>query len=132
MRGKTHSDELRAKVIAALAMGKGIRETAREFDIDASLVSKWWKVDETRLATLATEEKPSIGELIEEHLKRSFETTNAQLEVFKETEWLRRQPAGELAILYGVLMDKQFRILAAAETARQRKQLTSELTAPEN
>ena len=42
-----------------------------------------------------------------------MEATKAMTNVFKDEQWLRKQEASQLAVLYGVIKDKTHRVLEA-------------------
>jgi hypothetical protein len=48
-----------------------------------------------------------------------LETLEAQARAFRDPAYLARQPAGELAVLHGVLADKLIRILSAFEPVEE-------------
>lgn len=68
------------------------------------------------------QKKEEIGGLIGDLLKTILGTLQIQAEQFRDRAWLKTQPASELAVLFGVLADKAFRILEAAEAAEQDQQ----------
>ncbi len=53
----------------------------------------------------------AFGGLLMEHLEASLRSLIAQSKQMADPEWIRRQPAGDLAILFGVLTDRTMRIL---------------------
>lgn len=119
MRGKKHGDDLQAQVMAALLAGQGVNEVAREYNLSKSVVS--------RIKNSATGEalerlEPKKGEQIEvllfNYLTTTLRTLEQQSEIVGEREYVTKQPAGELAVLHGVMADKAIRLLEAAERAR--------------
>lgn len=118
-RGKAHSDEVRAQVIAALLAGQGVGDIAAEYNLPQQTVS-------TIKATLTPEQFGELrckkGEILEElifkFLTTIFGTLQKQAEVVADADYIKKQPASELATLFGVMADKGVRILEAAERAR--------------
>jgi hypothetical protein len=119
MRGKAHGPNLRAQVMAALPLGSGVNATAAHFGLDRSVVSRWKKrLPEGRLQQLATKKGDEFGDLLADYLKQALRTMTAQAKQFADPEWLQRQKARDLAVLYGILFDKTVRILEAAHGER--------------
>lgn len=110
MERTSYSDEMKAAVLAALMAGQSVSEVAREYHLPKGTVSAWKK--RMTVAENATQKK-EIGELLVEYLKRNLITLKVQAEVFADKAWLKKQPAGELAVLHGVLTDKAVRLLDA-------------------
>jgi len=67
----------------------------------------------SELATVATQKRERIGHLIIDNLEAEMEATKAMTNVFKDEQWLRKQEASQLAVLYGVIKDKTHRVLEA-------------------
>ncbi len=55
--------------------------------------------------------KISLAALVARYLEAGLETLIAQHDVIRDPEWIRKQPAGELAVLRGVEADKIVKIL---------------------
>lgn len=125
MSGKRgHSDEVKAAVLAALLEGWSVNTVAERYGVPAGTV-KSWKHREltdpgplvaTAVATVATT-KRSLGELIEALMEAELESLRRMAETFNDPQWLKKQEAGEVAILYGVMQDKVFRKLEALKRA---------------
>lgn len=113
-RGKAHSPELRAQVIAACMAGQGVTEVARQYGIDKGLVSRW-----NRLQPAPTKTEVDIGELVHEYLRETLVTLAVQQRHFRDPEWLAQQSASELGVLHGISVDKAVRLLEAAERATE-------------
>ena len=108
---KVHSAETKAAAMAALLAGQGVSEVARQYDhLPSSTVSRW-RADARREAGLSD----NVGELLLGYLTANLETLQSQAVFFRDSEWLRDQPAGELAVLHGVMTDKAVRLLEALE-----------------
>lgn len=117
MARREYSDEIKAQVMAALLAGQSINATAGKFKIPKGTVSGWARRAgqgvNSELATVATQKKERIGHLIIDNLEAEMEATKAMANVFKDPEWLRKQEASQLAVLYGVIKDKTYRVLEA-------------------
>lgn len=106
MGATQHPPELRAEVTAALLAGQGVGDVAKRYELPVSTVSRWkGQADIT----------DDIGDLLLKYLKTGITTLTEQHEVFRDPEWIRGQPAGEMAVLHGVLTDKVVRLLEALE-----------------
>jgi hypothetical protein len=110
-RGVAHSPELRAQVIQAVASGMLIREAAREFDLDPTLVSRWVSAG---VAGIATRTKESDAELIMGYFRAGFRAMIVQAEVLGDRNYCLAQDADKLAIAHGVLGDKLAGVAATA------------------
>lgn len=117
MARREYSDEIKAQVMAALLTGQSINSVAAKFKIPKGTVSGWARRASdgvsSELATVATQKREKIGDLIIDNLETEMETTKVMQNVFQDTDWLKKQSASELAVLYGVIKDKTFRVLEA-------------------
>lgn len=118
MRGKKHSDEVRAQVMAALLAGQGVSEVATQYEIPDSTVSDLRKALEAEFGELRTKKGKEIEELLFGYLKSNLVALDAQAKVVSEREYIIKQPADSLAVLHGVMADKSIRLLEAIERAR--------------
>lgn len=119
MRGKRHSDEIRAQVMAALLAGQGITEVASQYSLDVSVVSRWRAGISTQdLQAIATKKGEQIEDLLFGYLTETIVTLKEQAIVVREREYIIKQPADSLAVLHGVMADKSIRLLEAVERAR--------------
>jgi transposase-like protein len=109
---REYSDELKAEVMAALLVGQSINHVAKEYKIPRGTVSTWSR-NLPRNHAVSTQKRERIGELLVDNVEAELETTLAMQNVFSDEEWLKKQSASELAVLYGVIKDKTFRVLEA-------------------
>jgi len=116
-RGKAHKDETRAAVVADLLAGDSVTATAAAHGLPESTVRTWGQDSGIDFAELRAEKKEALVELISAYLCENLRTLRAQSIFFRSPTWLFRQPAGELAVLHGVMADKALRILEAAAAA---------------
>ena len=110
---RKYSDETKAAVMAALLAGQSVREVAREYQIPVGTVKNWSASKVQPDAVTGATVKKEIGDLILDYLHKLLVTLAIQAEVFRDEEWLRKQPASEAAVLHGVLADKGIRLLEA-------------------
>ncbi|MDP9439870.1 MAG: helix-turn-helix domain-containing protein [Actinomycetota bacterium] len=112
-RAPSYSPEVKARAIGALLLGARPRTVAREHGIPESTVTTW----RHRLKTgkLRHEKKgghrSDFGELLMECLEASLRSSIAQARQMQDPEWIRRQPAGELAVLFGIAFDGTLRTI---------------------
>jgi transposase-like protein len=124
MRGKKHSDEVRAQVMAALLAGQGVKEVATSYNLDISVVSRWRSaIPNDQLQLVATKKGERIETLLFEYLTETLTTLKEQTILVREREYVTKQPAGELAVLHGVMADKAIRLLEAAHRATASQQI---------
>lgn len=107
-----YDEQTKAAVMAALLAGQSISHVAKEYKIPKGTVAAWSR-NLPRNHTVSSEKRERIGGLIIDNLEAEMLTTIEMLNVFKDKEWLKKQSASELAVLYGVIKDKTFRILEA-------------------
>ena len=110
-----YSEETKAAVIAALLTGQAVASVAKEYKIPAGTVKSWKsrQLNGESVATVATEKRQEVGELLLQYLRENLETLRIQVVAFRDREWLAQQGASESAILHGVLTDKAVRLLEA-------------------
>lgn len=58
-----------------------------------------------------------LDELVRQHLTTSLQAVVRIAQIVTDEEWIKRQNANDIAMLYGVLSDKAVHILGAAERA---------------
>lgn len=110
-----YSDETRAAVMAALMTGQSINSIAREYKIPKGTVSSWKNRKVATVADIATQKanNDEIADLLLSYLKANLTSLIAQVELFSDRDWLKRQPASEVSLLHGIQMDKAIRVLEA-------------------
>jgi hypothetical protein len=93
---------------------------AAKHGIKRATIYKWLERDkpligahDTALSNIVELKKARIGALAMEYLEANFNAQIAQAYVTSDPNYINRQPAGELAILHGVLADKSIRLLEA-------------------
>jgi transposase-like protein len=108
-----YSDEIKAQALAALLSGQAPSEISRMLGIPVGTL-KSWKSRQLRgesVATVATDVRERIGQLLLDYIETTLETLKVQQVVFRNEEWLRKQSAAEVAVLHGTSVDKAVRLL---------------------
>jgi transposase-like protein len=115
-RGKAHSDEVRARVIAALLAGQGVNEIAETYSLPKATVSRIKAtLPSGQLEQVGTKKKEQIGDLLVNYLTESLTTLSIQQKHFRDKAWLKEQSAAELGTLHGICTDKAIRLLEALD-----------------
>jgi transposase-like protein len=134
---KAYDPQVKASVLAEIATGESIRKASANHGVNPSTASRWAHETPppapiaqpfegtliaapvaTPLQSDATQKSArEMREMVEGRLYgymlASIDTLEAQVRLFGDTEWLRRQPAGDLGQLHFVVADKTARLLAA-------------------
>ena len=116
-----YSPEKKAAVMAALLTGQRVDEVSDQFGVPATTI-RAWKSKQNKgedVVTVITEKKEEIGELLVDYLHDMVQTMRAQMKVFSDESYLKKQPADEAAVLHGVIADKGFRLLEALSGAEE-------------
>lgn len=114
MKGKAYPQEVKAKVIALLLAGATVMEIARELKIPHRSISNYKKeIPENQLAELSRKKGERLDDLVYQCLVTNLQTLNEQAVIVREKEYVLKQPADQLATLYGVMADKTLRLLGA-------------------
>jgi len=111
-----YSPEVKAAVMAALLTGQSISSVAKEYDIPKGTVSSW-KNKKGSVKKATQKKADEIGVLLIDVLFTNLEAIKAQSEFTKDVQWLKKQTASDLAVLYGVMTDKSIRLLEAMSNA---------------
>lgn len=98
--------------MAALLSGQSVSAVAKEYKIPQSTVSTW-RAQSPNIDDIGTKKRERIGALVIDNLEAALETTQAILNVVKTKEWIEKQTATEIGVLYGIISDKTYRILEA-------------------
>lgn len=119
MRGKAHEPEVKAQVMAALLAGQGVAEVARDYRLSESTVREWRNgMDSEEFAIVRAKKGECLEELLFGYLAANLTALRKQVEIASTEDYVRKQPAGELAVLHGVMADKGIRLLEAISRAR--------------
>lgn len=113
MARREYSDETKAQVMAALLTGQSVSKVADDFSIPYSTVGTWAKDAKGLIRDSSIQKKERIGDLVIDNVEAALEATRALADVFADREWIEKQEASQLAVLYGIVSDKTYRILEA-------------------
>lgn len=115
-RYRRYTEQERAAALADVVL-LGTGATAAKYDIPRSTLTTW---QETYAIVHNPQiKKASIEVLAMTYLEASLQALTAQAYVISQPEYIERQPAGELAILHGVVADKAVRLLDALGRAER-------------
>jgi hypothetical protein len=118
MRGKRIANDVRAQVIAALLEGQGVTQIAAKYRLAQSTVSGLRKeIPAEKLDEVRSKKRDDLAQLIASNLEAAFAALTNILNITRDPNWLKKQSAAELATMYGVISDKNFRILEAIDNA---------------
>lgn len=107
--------DTKAKALARMMAGESPAKIARELGIDRATAGRWLKNGPKIHSQI--QEVHDYGQKLGQYLDELLETGIVQQRFFRNESWLREQPAGELAILHGVIIDKGLRLFEAAARA---------------
>jgi transposase-like protein len=108
-----YSDQVKAQALAALLAGQAAGDVSRQLGVPIGTLHSWKSRQRhgESLASLASDSRARIGALLLEYLEATLETLKAQQVMFRDSEWLRKQSAAEVATLHGISIDKALRLL---------------------
>lgn len=112
------SIEVKAKAMAMLLEGHNAVYVSKTLGISYPTVRRW-QMEDPELSAAAS---MRIGEMVINNLEESLNATSAIAKHAMDKEWLMKQSAQELAVLFGVLTDKSIRVLEAMSTNANMKQ----------
>lgn len=114
-RGVPHSDDTNAAVMAALLAGQGVTEVADRYKLPKSTVSRIKsELLPEQLEQIGTERGRRIEDRLFAYLDLNFDALDSQARVAADEQYLKQFPPQQLAILHGVMADKNIRLLEAA------------------
>ena len=115
-RYRKYSEQERAAALADVVL-IGSSATSAKYDIPRSTIITWQQ--EFSIVHNPSIKKSVIEALAMTYLEASLQALTAQAYVISQPEYIERQPAGELAILHGVVADKAVRLLDALGRAER-------------
>ena len=122
-----YTDEDKAQVILDLAQGKAIKAIARDRHMPEATVRYWRQVNQAQ-PSIAPETKEELDGLVLDLATTAIATLKAVLLHAREPAWLQRQNANDLAIFFGVTVDKIATVLAAFERGMEARSEQALLT----
>lgn len=110
-----YSEDTKAAVMSALLTGQSVSSVATDYNIPVGTVKSWKsrQLKGGQVATVATEKREQVGELLLGYLEENLKTLKVQAKIFRDENWLKKQHASDAAVLHGVLTDKAVRLLEA-------------------
>ena len=107
---RRYSDEEKAAALADVPIfGPGA--VAAKYDVPLGTLKTWQR--EYEIVHDPSVKRGRIEMLAITYLEANLQALTAQAYIASQPEYLDRQPAGELAILHGVMADKSLRLLEA-------------------
>jgi transposase-like protein len=117
-RGKQTSEEVKAAVLAALLSGTGVNEAARSLNLHPSTVSRIKsEIAPQQLQRVATEKRERIDDLLLGLMATNIHALSKIAETISEPDYLKKQPAESIAVLYREIAATEIRLLEAASAA---------------
>lgn len=113
MTGKSYSVEEKAGALADLLAGNSVTSIAAKRQISRNTVSRWRNEHPDLHAGWQSDVQTDLAECVLLHLQEQFSAQRSIMEQFNDQEWLSQQSAQQLAVAYGIISDKQVRILAS-------------------
>lgn len=120
-----YDDGIKGAVLAALLAGNTPRRVAEEHGIPLNTVKSWRRRLKRGQIAMLHPKKGNDG-LMHEYIESVLRSLIAQSSVIQDREWIHRQSAGTIALLYGIVFDRTTRSLellssvTGGETAKLR------------
>lgn len=125
-----HSLVTREKCVrAVLEDGRTSCDVGKEFGVPGRTIRGWVQQTGHTLAQIGQAKMEECAESALEYLGLNLQALNAQAALFASQEWLKNTDADKInsiAICHGILADKCFRLLEAADRAKPQVQLQSQ------
>jgi transposase-like protein len=102
--------------MAALLTGQSVSSVAREYNLPKGTVSRWnqRKHEMIVMGPSGTDpKKAEMGALLLDYLSEALKTLKKQVVAVGDENYIKQQPASEIAVLHGVIADKSIRLLEA-------------------
>lgn len=110
MGRRTYGDGTKGAALAALLAGNTPSRVAEEHGIPPNTVKSWRRrLKRGEIATLHP--KKRRGDILDEYIESALRSLVAQSSIIQDQEWIHRQSAGGLALLYGIVFDRSIRSL---------------------
>lgn len=115
MRGTPLSDQTRAAVVAALLMGQAVNAVAREYALSHTTVSSIKKsLPSERFVQVRRDREHHLDELLLDALAANLSAQKRILDTASDPQYIREQPAENIAQLFSAFADRAIRLLEAA------------------
>lgn len=113
---RAYAPEFKAKVILE-ATTVSINSAAKNNKLARTTVQKWVTGAGIK-RQLATPKRETLDDLVYEFLYEGLKTLTVQLRHFRSADWLQKQGAGDIYLLFGTAFDKISKTAAALERSR--------------
>ena len=112
------SEEVRAQIMASLLAGEGVNDIARKYRLSAATVSRIKNslVPET-LQHIETEKRDRIDDLLLSCMAENLNALNRIAKTSSEPDYIKKQGAESIAVLYREIASTTVRLLEAASAA---------------
>ncbi len=115
MKHRVYTPQRKAQVLAALAGGESAHRAAARFDVPRTTVRRWRRDLWAHVANGPQKKEGLLAEQLLGYLEESIETQRAQAAFMRDPEWLVKQNAAALAMLFGTVFDKTVRLLGGLQ-----------------
>lgn len=105
-----YDDGTRGTALAALLAGNTPRRVAEEHGIPLNTVKSWRRRLKRGEIAMLHPKKGNDG-LMHEYIESVLRSLIAQSSTLQDREWIQRQGAGAVALLYGIVFDRTIRSL---------------------
>lgn len=103
---------IKSKAVAEVIAGRPVREVARQYGVDPGALSRWRQaVVVNPLPSPYARSRDAMIEQVFDTVYESLDGVRAIARLTADSDWLRRQDAGQLAQLAGQLYDRSTRML---------------------
>lgn len=122
-RGPVPNAKFKLKCVEAVLAGATVTSVAKKYGLPRQTVSTWVEKAGQNFSDLRREKVENAANLLAEYLERNLSAMHEQIQILSDKDWLKdADPARITAIAtaHGITCDKAFRILEAAERARER------------
>lgn len=123
-RGKAPDPKLKKRCIEAILGGLTISQSAQKHNVPRETVRDWFAKSGHDLAALRQEKLENSANLLAEYLELNLDAMHKQIKILSDKKWLEEADPTRItavATAHGITCDKAFRILEAAERARERQ-----------
>ena len=110
-----HSQEVKARIVAAIFAGKALADISREFGVSKQTVSRIKKeIPERELGQIGTNSRHRLEDLLIDALAANITGEKVFLETCCNAAYIQSQSAEHLAELFTAFTNRSTRILEAA------------------
>lgn len=122
------SDDTLAAIQGRLLSGEKPKEIAQELGVSPATISRAKaKIQPELLARMDEERSFAITDMVLQQLESGLEASITIANQVQDEDWRRQQDAAKLATLYGVITDKNIRLLEAQAAAQDSANRTGQI-----